>query len=125
MPRRTTLFANSFVPSVIDSWNSLPEQLRNNPSIGSFKRKLLNSFFQTTEVPSYYCNGSRINSVLHARLRNYSSDLKSDHYLNHVSETDKCELCNETEYVEQYLFKCLNIMYNVSNVLDQRSQCIP
>ena len=70
LPRRTTLFANSFVPSVIDSWNSLPEQLRNNPSIGSFKRELLNSFFQTTEIPSYYCNGSRINSVIHARIRN-------------------------------------------------------
>ena len=45
LPRGTTLFANSFVPSAIDSWNSLPEQLRNNPSIGSFKRELLNSFF--------------------------------------------------------------------------------
>jgi len=75
---RTTLFANSFVPSATDSWNSLPEQLRNNPSIGSFKRERLKKIFQTTEVPSYYCNGSRINSVIHARLRNNCSDLKSD-----------------------------------------------
>ena len=125
LPRRTTLLANSFVPSAIDFWNSLPEQLRNNPSISSFKRELLNRFFQATEVPSYYCNGSRINSVIHARLRNNCSDLKSDLYLNHVSETDKCELCNETEDVEHYFFKCLNIMYNVSNILDQRIQCIP
>ena len=117
LPRRTTLLANSFVPSTIEFWNSLPEQLRNNPSIGSFKRELLNSFFRTTEVPSYYCNGPRIHSVIHARLRNNCSDLKSDLYLNHVSETDKCELCNETEDVEHYTsLNVLNIMYNVSNL---------
>jgi len=40
LPRRTTLFANSFVPPAIDSWNSLLEQLRNSPSVGSFKREL-------------------------------------------------------------------------------------
>ena len=114
LPRRTALFANSFVPSAIDSWNSLPEQLRNNSSIGSVKRELLNSCLQTTEVPSYYCNGSHINSVIHARLRNNCSDLKSDLYLNHVSETDKCELCNETEDVEHYFFKCLK--YSVQRV---------
>ena len=110
LPRRTTLFANSFVPSAIDSWNSLPEQLRNSPSIGSFKRELSYSFFQTTEVPSYYCNGSRVNFILHARLRNNSSDL----FLNHVSKTNKCELCNESKDVEHYFFKCLK--YNVQHV---------
>ena len=119
MPRRTTLFAYSFVPSAIDSWNSLPEQLRNNSSIGSVKRELLNSCLQTTEVPSYYCMGSRINSVIHARLRNNCSDLKSDLYLNHVSETDKCELCNETEDVEHHFFKCLK--YSVQGVKLVRS----
>ena len=114
LSRLTTLFANSFVPSAIDSWNSLPEQLRNSPSIGSFKRELSNSFFQTTEVPSYYCNGSRVNSVIHARLRNNCSDLKSDLYLSHVFETNKYELCNETEDVEHYFFKCLK--YSVQRV---------
>ena len=125
LPRRTTLLANSFVPSAIDFWNSLPEKLRNNPSISSFKRELLNRFFQATEVPSYYRNGSRINSVIHARLRNNCSDLKSDLYLNHVSETDKCELCNEKDVEHYTSLNVLNIVYNVSNFYDQPIQCIP
>jgi len=114
LPRRTTLFANSIVPSAIDSWISLPEQIRNSLSIGSFKRDFSNSLFQTTEVPSYYCNGTRVNSVIHARLRNNCSDLKSDLYLSHVFETNKYELCNETEDVEHYFFKCLK--YSVQRV---------
>jgi len=63
LPRRTTLFAYSFVPLAIDSSGTV---FRNNPSIGSSKCELSNSFFQTTEVSSYYCNGSRVNSVIHA-----------------------------------------------------------
>ena len=41
------------------------------------------------------------------------------HSHNHVSETNKCELCNETEDVEHYLFKCLK--YNVQRVQPFRS----
>ena len=52
-------------------------------------------------------------------MRNNCSDLESDIYLNHVSETDKCELCNETEDVEHYIFKCLK--YNVQRVKLSRS----
>jgi len=62
--------------------------------------------------------------VSHSLLGNLSlayncSDLKSDLYLNHVSETNKCELCNETEDVEHYFFKCLK--YNVQRVQHFRS----
>ena len=45
LPRRTTLSANSFVPSASDSWNSLTEQLRNNPSIGKGRNAAVQAVF--------------------------------------------------------------------------------
>ena len=37
---RTTLYYNSFLPSSIRLWNDLPSDMRNNPSINSFKTYL-------------------------------------------------------------------------------------
>ena len=105
-PRRTALFEKSFVPSAIDAWNNLPEQVRNNQSIGCFKRDLLKLYFPTNDVPPYYYHGMRYLSIIHTRLRNNCSSLKSDLYNNHVSNTDKCEHCNVVENAGHYFFRC-------------------
>ena len=36
----------------------------------------------------------RLLSSLHARIRNYCSNLKWDLFVNHLSETNLCEYCN-------------------------------
>ena len=36
----TNLFYNSFFPSVIRAWNSLPEEIKQAPSVTSFKNRL-------------------------------------------------------------------------------------
>ena len=53
-PCRTALFENSFVPSGIKAWNNLPAQIRNSPSISCFKRRLLDSYFNSSVVPKYW-----------------------------------------------------------------------
>ena len=60
------LYYNSFLPSVIREWNELPEDVRNLPSIATFKRKL-NS--DVTKIPSFYFDGVRLGQIYHARLR--------------------------------------------------------
>ena len=39
---RIQCYANSFVPTTIRDWNSLPMDIRNEPDIDHFKRKLEN-----------------------------------------------------------------------------------
>ena len=51
---RTQLFKNSFIPSCISLWNSLPEEIRNIESIATFKYQLKNHMFKTFKVPNYY-----------------------------------------------------------------------
>ena len=100
--RRTALYENSFIPSTVDCWNNLPEHLRNSPSISYFKRILLKTKFPTS--PLHYLHGSRLLSVIHARLRNNCSDLKHDLFNNYVTTSDKCQNCNEIEKAEHAYF---------------------
>ena len=74
MPHR---FVRKFVCSLISLWNSLPVNVRHLPTISSFKREISNIMFQTNTVPSYFSYRTRYLSVIHARLRNNCSDLKT------------------------------------------------
>ena len=106
LPCRTVLFENSCVPSLISLWNSLPLNVRHLPTISSFKREISNFMFQTNTVPSYFSYGIRYLSVIHARLRNNCSDLKTDLFFNHISRGSSCDFCNHCEDAEHFLFKC-------------------
>ena len=76
LPRRTSLFERSFVSSAIQQWNTLSPILGNIQSLGAFKRDLLRSMFPTRTVPPHCMHGNRLLFIIHARLRNYCSDLK-------------------------------------------------
>ena len=69
IPCRTQKYQNSFLPSVISSWNALPVEVRNNPSVGQFKHFLNDSDYH---APSYFNTGSRIGQIYHCRLRTES-----------------------------------------------------
>ena len=68
--RRTELFSRSFIPSSVELWNSLPEQIRNADTLSTFKHYLLTNYFSTIPFPKYFAQGNRQLTVLHARLRN-------------------------------------------------------
>jgi len=102
LPRRTALFENSFVPSAIQQWNSLPCHLRQCPSLATFKRELLRSKFPSRTVPLHFLHGDRLLSSLHARMRNNCSNLKCDLFVNHLSETYLCEYCNVPENANHF-----------------------
>ena len=104
--RRTELFAKSFQSSTVELWNSLPAAIQNINSLESFKKALKDSIFITPNVPSYYMQGNRRLSILHARLRNNCSDFNNDLYMNHLTASPACTVGEGIENAEHYFFNC-------------------
>lgn len=103
---RTELFRKSCIPSSVSMWNSLDNNLRNSPSLNSFKYNLKKDNFSTVKVPVYYSYGDRFLSVMHARIRNNCSNLSNDLFINHLSPNPMC-CCNlEIENAEHFFFRC-------------------
>ncbi|MCG8048754.1 MAG: endonuclease/exonuclease/phosphatase family protein [Candidatus Thiodiazotropha taylori] len=105
---RTEISRRSCIPSSISIWNSLDINLRGAPSLNSFKYQVKNFYFSNTYVPTYYMEGDRYNSVLHARIRNNCSNLKKDLYINHLSQSPNCNCSEVNEDAEHFFFVCSN-----------------
>ena len=58
---KTDLYANSFIPSTIQLWNTLPQTIQANPSISLLKKYLSTN---GTMVPIYYYFGPRKEQAL-------------------------------------------------------------
>ena len=71
----TNLFSNSFFPSTVRAWNDLPNDIKNAPSVGSFKYKINKNL---RPPPKFYNAGTRKGQILQARLRMECSSLNSD-----------------------------------------------
>ena len=104
---RTEISRKSRIPSSISVWNSLNIELRNSPSMASFKYQL-KKHQNSSEVPTHYRAGNRYISVLHARIRNNCSNLLSDLYINHLSPSPTCSCSEEVEDAEYYFLRCSN-----------------
>ena len=103
---RTQIFANSFIPYCLSSWNSLPEDLRQAQSIAIFKRSLMSNYFKVELTPLQYLEGNRKLSLLHARLRNGCSDLSFDKFLNRLAVDAKClRYGNDKEDAEHFFMQ--------------------
>ena len=98
---RTTISQKSCIPSSVYIWNDLNENLKNVDSFSTFK-KSISSRFPLPPVPSYYLDGNRFLSVMHARIRNKCSGLNSDLFRN----SQLCTCSVEPEDAEHYFFRC-------------------
>ena len=87
------LYYNSFLPSVIREWNKLPEDVRNLPSIATFKRKL-NSYIIKT--PPFYFDGVRLGQIYHAQLRTFCNYLNQQLFSKHITDSPLC-VCQAAE----------------------------
>ncbi len=72
---RLETYKRSFLPSAVRLWNDTANEIRTNDSVKKFKTSLVNSIFHQYNIPVYYIEGERYPSVMHARLRNYCSNL--------------------------------------------------
>lgn len=99
---RTSQYYNSFLPSTIREWNTLPEEQRNVPTLSSFKSQLNRPL---TCTPKFYYVGDRRLQILHTRLRTKCSSLNYDIYLRSLTDSPLCR-CGNLENVEHYLLNC-------------------
>ena len=65
--------------------------------------------YNSIKVPIYFVKGNRKLSILHARIRNNCSDLKSDLFRNHLSADSSCSCGNDNEDASHYFF--LNVKF--------------
>ncbi len=103
VPRaRTALYSNSFLPSVVREFNSLPAEVQSADSVDSFKRMLSNN---VPNVPKHFIFGERKSQVLLTRLRTNCSALSHDLFCKNIIDSPNCS-CGLIETTDHYFFQC-------------------
>ena len=100
----SVLYYESFLPSSVRAWNSLPSEVRQLESLNSFKH-FLNK--DKVPVPKYYYTGKRKVQILHTRLRTRCSSLNLDLFIKNVSDSPMCT-CGSIEDTQHFFFHCTN-----------------
>ena len=96
------LYYNSFLPSVIRSWNELPQETRDSHNIASFKR-YPNA---DTVVPlEYYNAGKRLGQIYHTRLRMRCSSLNQHLFSKNITQGPLC-ICGEVIDSKHFFLEC-------------------
>ena len=99
---RTVQYSRSFIPSVINAWNALPEEVKHADSIDSFKFCLNRGKPRPNQL---YYYGERRLQVLHARLRTDCSSLNQHLLSRNIVDSPLCQ-CGVNETTKHYLFIC-------------------
>ena len=100
---RTKLYLESFLPSTVREWNSLPLEIRQSPSVNSFKSSINSSC--VNPVPVYYYTGDRLAQILHTRLRTNCSSLNLTLFQKNIVDSPLC-LCGDIESVHHFFLTC-------------------
>ena len=98
----------AFIPSAVSDWNNLNNNMREINTYVSFRSTFKNDVLGTTHVPSYFLKGQRRWAVLHERLRNNCSDLKSNLFQNHLTNSLSSSCGSINENTIHYFFECEN-----------------
>ena len=101
---RTTLHNNYFLPSTVRLWNIEHTSIRDSRSPSSLK-----SYHKSKCIkkPIYYYLGTRIEQILHMRLRTTCSSLSHHLFLKNIVDSPNCS-CHQgvPETNSHYLFHC-------------------
>ena len=98
----TEFYYQSFLPSVIRDFNSLPPQTQTATTLTSFKR-LLNT--DMPKVPAHFLCGERKLQIFHTRLRTNCSSLSADLFDKNITDSSLCE-CGARENAYHYFLEC-------------------
>ncbi len=102
---RTQLYSNSFLPSAVQLWNTLPLETRNSNSVASFKFAINSN--KRKHPPVYYYSDSRTDQIAHTRLRTNCSSLNLTLFQKNIIDSPLCQ-CGEIESTEHFFFSCRN-----------------
>ncbi len=96
------LYSNSFLPSAIRAWNTLPETVRHAPTLSIFKSRINLNIRKSSPL---FNIGNRREQILHARLRLSCSALNYDLYRKNIVNSPLCT-CGAQETVTHFLLHC-------------------
>ena len=96
-------FKTSFFPTVTNIWNSLPVHIQENQSLSQVKHFLTRD---DPIVPQIYFIGTRLEQVMHCKLRLGMSDLNKDKVNRHISDNPMCACGVGPETARHYLLLC-------------------
>ena len=101
-------YTKSLFPATIREWNSLPMEIRNSPTLCTFKTRLLKHFPPPVKH-IWFNTGNRFLNIHHTRIRLGCSKLKSDLHFNLFVEDDPFCTCDRViEDAYHYFFICPN-----------------
>ena len=90
VPRcRLSLYQSSFIPSVINLWNSLDDDTRNTRTSDLFEINL-KSKVVLPKIPTNFLVGDRRHNIVYARLRRSCSSLKYDIFRSNIIKDSRC-----------------------------------
>ena len=84
---RLSVSERAFITSTAHRWNALNTDIRNKPTIQTFKAALDTNLKQ---LPSYHLYGKRKNNIIHTRLRHQCSSLNYDLFLCNLVANPSC-----------------------------------
>ena len=93
---------NSFIPSTISAWNSLPVETKAIDTVSGFKAYLKSDNPKPNNL-FYY--GKRRSQVIHTRLRNECSSLNHHLFVKNIVPSSLC-LCGSQETTYHFLLIC-------------------
>ena len=107
---KSQLYKNSFLPSAVREWNALDSACQLCPSVPSFKK----SISERQLVPNYYFTESRIEQILHARLRTNCSYLNYNLFSKNIVQNKLCD-CTEIEDTQHFFSIVLDSLYKAKS----------
>ena len=106
VPRcRLSLYQSSFIPSVIDRWNSLDNETRNTRTYDMLKINLKRKVV-LPKMSAHFLVGDRISNILYSTLRNNCSSLKYDLFRYNIIKDSRCVCGYIREGASHFLLNC-------------------
>ena len=106
VPRcRLSLYQSSFIPFVINLWNSLDNDIRNTRTFDTFKINLRRKVV-LAKIPAHFLVGDGRPNVLYARLRRNCSSLKYDLFRSNIITDSRCVCGYIREDASYFLLNC-------------------
>ncbi|MCG7879037.1 MAG: endonuclease/exonuclease/phosphatase family protein [Candidatus Thiodiazotropha taylori] len=106
------LYYNSFFPSAVRTWNTLPEETRHCTTTASLKHHLNENI---NPPPRFYNEGKRLGQILHSRLRTKCSSLNEHLFSKNIVPNASCS-CGLIEDTKHFLLHC-PLYHNIRNVM--------
>ena len=99
---RTSLYSSSFLPSSINDWNALPDEVKYASTLSTFKSLINKDKVKSNKL---YCCGIRRLQVIHTRIRTNCSALSQHLFSKNIIESPDCR-CGSVESSSHFFLNC-------------------